>query len=124
MFYCHNCKTFEPNSDYDFRKHDEVHTWANVRDGFGRPINHIICPICGDPLSGFINTKGMSDENIEYYKDVLMMYQVESGGFLFFKEGDKFETIEDLKKDMIDKVAERVRYKMEIIKEYEKVMKS
>jgi len=52
----------------------------NPRDGYGRPITHIICHNCGYELSGFVNTIGQvkqkedESEIIEYYKSVIEGY--------------------------------------------------
>lgn len=119
MFYCNNCNAFELDSFYDSNKHRNINTWSNCRDGYGRGIQHIICPNCGDPLSGFINTQGceMGEEEIEYFKDTLRMYQIEDG-YLHFRKGDRFETIDDLKKDMINKVEERNKQEKERIEKW------
>jgi hypothetical protein len=78
IFYCPQCKKLDINFAFNHKKHKV--TWSNPRDGYGRPITHIICPNCGYELSGFVNTIGQvkqkedESEIIEYYKSVIEGY--------------------------------------------------
>lgn len=80
VFYCPQCKKLEINFEFDEKKDRNKITYMNPRDGYGRPITHIICPSCGYELSGFVNTMGQvkqkedESEIIEYYKSVIEGY--------------------------------------------------
>ena len=80
IFYCPRCKKIEVNFQFNEYKDKNKVTYKNPRDGYGRPITHIICPNCGYELSGFVNTIGQAkqkeDESkiIEYYKAVIEGY--------------------------------------------------
>ena len=74
IFYCPQCKEIKTNLEY---KPDQI-TYFNPRDGYGRPITHIICPYCKYELAGVINMRGIKNKDIfaatEYYKSVIEGY--------------------------------------------------
>ncbi len=68
-FYCPKC---------GFEKEVKVlpkNTVLNVRDGYGMPINHFGCKMCGNLDAGFMYQKfGDMDEKV-YYRSVISLYQ-------------------------------------------------
>jgi hypothetical protein len=76
IFYCPKCKKIEDNFQFDGREQRKLITWKNIRDGYGRPITHIMCPYCSYELSGFMNISGIKkdEELIEYVKYVIEGY--------------------------------------------------
>lgn len=87
LFYCNLCKTYDEN----FNDKNVEHTFTNCRDGYGRMIEHIKCPKCGNVLSGFVKLyeKSECDEDGKrYYKEVIKKYQLnlDEGGFLYNKK--------------------------------------
>ena len=98
LFYCPECK-YE-DVEFKFKNESErrkLLTWVNLRGGHGIAIEHIICPRCGNPLSGvmqLLKDKDFYDDytEIDYYKDLITAYNTETkdGGYLdgdldFFK---------------------------------------
>lgn len=88
VFYCNECKLY--NKDFDDK--NIKHTFTNPRDGWGKMIEHVVCPKCGNVLSGFVRLykkDECSKEGMEYYKEVIKMYQLnhDEGGYL--KDKDK-----------------------------------
>ena len=68
-FYCPNCK-----------KEDKVEkkpsgTVGNIRDGWGTPIGHYECPNCHNLDAGFMKVKEDTEDEREYYRHVIGMYQ-------------------------------------------------
>ena len=85
IFHCPSCSM----TDIDFHFKDERHkqkvtTWMNIRDGWGFPIRHIICPNCGYVLSGVMYTKENDDESIWYIQQTINKYSREGkdGGYI------------------------------------------
>jgi hypothetical protein len=72
IFYCPKCN----KSGLNFELHCDMATWCNTRDGYGRPITHIICPYCNYELAGVVNVSGlkMDEDNIEYFKSIIRGY--------------------------------------------------
>lgn len=89
MFYCPKCDKLEINFKFkSLNEERELHTFSNIRDGWGMPINHIICKDCGNLLAGTViirskDENGIKDE-IEYFKDIITKYNKEEkdGGFI------------------------------------------
>lgn len=71
IFYCPKCNKID--GDFNFNKRTQI-TWKNIRDGYGRPITHIVCPYCKYELSGFINATGMYNKNDMYDKENCVEY--------------------------------------------------
>lgn len=68
-FYCPNCG-----------EEDEVNrlqkgTVGNIRDGFGTPIHHYECFNCHNLDAGFMMERIGNDDEKEYYRHVIGMYQ-------------------------------------------------
>lgn len=85
LFYCPVCKL----ESYNFTFKDEIDkrsikTWINFRGGFGVVIDHIICPNCSNPLSGVMLLKTNKSDEIDYCKNVIKLYNIESkdGGLI------------------------------------------
>ena len=89
LFYCPKCKKQDDafNADdyipqFGLGKLRDDITFLNSRNGYGRHVTHILCPECGYELSGFINYKGLFDENscfshnehMEYLIDIIKGY--------------------------------------------------
>ena len=98
IFYCPKCDTYEENFKFDNPKQErELTTWINIRDSWGVPIRHIICPICGNVLAGVMDLRYKNEDEIWYLKETISMYNKESkdGGYI---EDDKLEwLINDIK---------------------------
>jgi len=74
MYYCPKCKKLDLN--FDITKNNKYATVANIRDGWGRPIQHFLCE-CGNLLAGAMNISGLGnnkEEAIEYAKDIISSY--------------------------------------------------
>ena len=68
-FYCPNCG-----------QEDEVNrlpkgTVGNIRDGWGVPIHHYECHHCYNLDAGFMMERTGNDDEKEYYRHVIGMYQ-------------------------------------------------
>lgn len=99
IFYCPNCKSIDKNFKFkNYQEERELTTWVNIRDGWGRPIKHIICPKCGFVLSGVMN---ISDE--EYVISLIDAYSKESKNGGYIEDGHLNILIQDIikKKDII-----------------------
>ena len=70
FFYCPKCQREEKGVDLK----NNIITWVNCRDGYGTGITHIICPKCGYELAGVMQLRENSEDEIDYYKDVIIMY--------------------------------------------------
>lgn len=72
LFYCPECGKEEIRSDDPYINE---HTISNIRDGYGRPIQHYKCE-CGNYLAGSMNIGGWeADENaIKYCKETIRGY--------------------------------------------------
>lgn len=72
LFYCPECGKEEIKKGCPSR--NEV-TFANIRDGFGRPITHYKCE-CGNLLAGSMDISGWEDDEdlIFYAKDTIKGY--------------------------------------------------
>jgi hypothetical protein len=68
----------DTKEENNFNLRDKTITWKNCRDGWGRPITHIICPDCGYELSGAMQLPDNSKESISYCKSVIEMYSDKS----------------------------------------------
>ena len=85
MFYCPKCGRFELNFNFkDMNEERKLHTFSNIRDGYGTPINHVICTNCKNVLAGVITLRENSNDEINYYKDLIEMYNKErkDGGYI------------------------------------------
>jgi hypothetical protein len=78
IFYCAKCK--KEHIDF-FITRDELRireTWVNPRDFYGTPIHHMICPHCGYVLSGFMEMRNVTMEDlksaIDYVKYTISLY--------------------------------------------------
>lgn len=89
IFYCAKCNKIEIDFKFSSRKEETVReTWLNIRDGYGRPIHHLICPHCGYVLSGYMNWNGEVDDGIfMYIQDTIKMYSTKEYEGKFLKEG-------------------------------------
>lgn len=78
-FFCPNCK-HEDTVDKLPKG-----TVGNIRDGYGTPIHHYECPMCHNLDAGYMAfSLGKMDElsvneQIEYFQDVIGMYQGRRG---------------------------------------------
>lgn len=51
-------------------------TMPNIRDGYGRPINHYECKKCHNLDAGFMSFDNvLTEEDKSYYQHVIKMYQ-------------------------------------------------
>ena len=67
MFYCPKCDKLEINFKFkNLNEERELHTFSNIRDGWGMPINHIICRNCGNLLAGVMTLRKNDKDEIEY----------------------------------------------------------
>jgi len=71
MFYCPKCK-YEA---YIKRKDMPRGTAPNTRDGYGRPIFHYQCPKCENLDAGYIQINTDTEDEKEYSRHVIGMYQ-------------------------------------------------
>lgn len=82
LYYCPKCGKIEivlESSKY--KEYMKEKTYANIRGGYGNPIQHIKCT-CGNYLAGLVNLpKEYNDDDIEYFKSVVAIYN--EGGALF-----------------------------------------
>lgn len=68
-YYCPNC-------NYEDKIKDVPHYAAgNPRDGYGRPIYHFECPNCHNLDAGAMSIQYDDEEEREYYRSVIDMYQ-------------------------------------------------
>ena len=66
MFYCPKCDKLEINFKFkNLNEERELHTFSNIRDGWGMPINHIICRNCGNLLAGVMTLRENDKDEIE-----------------------------------------------------------
>lgn len=72
LFYCPECSKEEIRNDNPYKGEETI---TNVRDGYGRPINHYKCE-CGNYLAGSIDVSGWTDDKhaIEYCKETINGY--------------------------------------------------
>ena len=83
LFYCPKCKKEEIRKDNPYKT-----TLYNIRDGYGRPIQHYKCE-CGNYLAGSIDISDWIDNidinfynnNIEYCKIIIKNYN--EGGYYY-----------------------------------------
>lgn len=75
LYYCPKCGKIEIVSEYSkYKEYVKERTCANIRDGYGRPIQHIKCS-CGNYLAGFISLPEECDsDDIEYFKNIITDY--------------------------------------------------
>ena len=69
MFYCPHCGCLY------YATHLPSGTVPNIRDGFGRSIQHYECNICGNLDAGFIRCNTGSKGDIAYCETVIGLYQ-------------------------------------------------
>lgn len=88
-FYCHNCKHEDKDFQFDSERKDrDKVTWVNPRDGWGMMITHVICPKCGDVLSGYMRIRPSEEEEEDleglysYLKHTLTLYQSDEEGMM------------------------------------------
>lgn len=77
VFYCSKCKTYHEHLEMSNAELRIRSTWTNIRDGYGHPINHMVCPHCGYVLSGYMNLTYEEIQQpgyIEYIIDVIDGY--------------------------------------------------
>ena len=68
-YYCPNCK-------YENKIRDIPYEAAgNIRDGYGWPIFHFECPNCHNLDAGAMGIRDDDEEEREYYRSVISMYQ-------------------------------------------------
>jgi len=85
IFYCPKCGKYEENFKFENPKQEkELTTWVNPRDGHGMMIRHIICPNCGNVLSGIIHIRELDEDGIWYSKTIIDQYNKErkDGGYI------------------------------------------
>ena len=89
LFYCPECKKEEIKNGNPSRMET---TFANIRDGFGRPITHYKCE-CGNLLAGSIIISGWEDDEdlIIYAKETIEGY---NRGGCYYVDG-LYEKIEE-----------------------------
>lgn len=68
-FYCPNC-----GNEMEVEEIPRG-TVANIRDGFGVPIRHYKCDRCSNLDAGFMSERDGSDEEKQYYRQVISRYQ-------------------------------------------------
>lgn len=98
IFYCPNCKSIDKNFKFkNYQEEKELTTWVNIRDGYGRPIRHIICPQCGYLLSGVMNISNEPNA-IEYVMSLIDSYTKENKDGGYIKDGHLNSLIQDIAK--------------------------
>lgn len=98
IFYCPECKKLEINFEFDERKQREQITWVNSRDGWGRPICHIVCPHCGYELSGYMFVLGMI-KNDDDKEDIIQYVKYTIEGYSDGSYCDTKKLLEIIRKD-------------------------
>lgn len=85
LYYCPKCGKIEIVSEYSkYKEYMKERTCANIRDGYGRPIQHIKYN-CGNYLAGLIILPEEYNSNdIDYFKSIIIDYN-ENG--TFFENG-------------------------------------
>lgn len=68
-YYCPNCKYEDKIKDIPRG------AVGNIRDGYGRPISHFECPKCHNLDAGAMSIQDDNEEEREYYRSVISMYQ-------------------------------------------------
>jgi uncharacterized Zn finger protein (UPF0148 family) len=98
IFYCPVCNTYEENFKFENPKQErELTTWLNIRDGYGRPIRHIICPTCGNVLAGVMDVIKFTEDDIWYAKITIDKYNKESKDGGYIADGKLEWLINDIK---------------------------
>lgn len=69
-FYCPKCG----HEEKGVKKLPRM-TVGNLRDGFGTPIHHFKCPMCGNLDAGYMRNSINTEEELKYYQCVIKMYQ-------------------------------------------------
>lgn len=72
MFYCPNCGFEQDGLALSDIPRDRV---GNARDGYGCPIYHYKCPVCGNLDAGAMMEKDKLPTWKEYCKSVISFYQ-------------------------------------------------
>ena len=99
MFYCPKCDKLEINFKFkNLNEERELHTLSNPRDGWGMPINHIICRNCGNLLAGVMTLRKNDKDEIEYLKEVITLYNKEHKDGGFISDGKLEVLISNIKK--------------------------
>lgn len=98
LFYCPKCKKEETREDNPYRYEETI---INMRDGWGRPIQHYKCE-CGNYLAGSMDVSDWADDPdaILYCKETIEGYNPGGcyyDGFMTFN-GDESDMHERAKK--------------------------
>lgn len=89
LFYCPKCKLYSPNHEKIFKNELDIRkTWLNMRDGYGVPITHVICPKCNNLLAGMVNLHSNDMEEIEYFKQLIEAYGLEGKNGGYIRDGE------------------------------------
>ena len=99
IFYCPKCNTYEENFKFENLKQErELTTWINPRDGYGMIIKHIMCPSCGNVLSGIMEARSNDRDEVSYLKGTIEMYNKESKDGGMINDGELKWLIDDIKR--------------------------
>lgn len=96
LFYCPECGKIKLIKEYlEIKKYRNETSFINIRDGYGRPINHIKCE-CGNYLSGMMYLEKEDSQDIEYIKNIIAEYNKNGNYFnkdLFFYAKEHYECV-------------------------------
>lgn len=101
LFYCPECGKTKLIKEYlEIKKYRDETSFMNIRDGYGRPINHIKCE-CGNYLSGMMYLEKEDSQDIEYIKNIITEYNKDGNYFreslLSYAKG-RYEYIKEIRK--------------------------
>lgn len=78
MFYCPSCGLEQDGLSMRDIPRDRV---VNPRDGYGTPIYHYKCPVCGNLDAGAMLDKTLDDPGWKYYCKIVIKYYQGVRGF-------------------------------------------
>lgn len=100
IFYCPKCNSIDENFRFKSNQEErDLTTWVNPRDGYGMMIRHIICPHCGNILSGIMLTRTGDGNEVDYIKSIIDEYNKETKDGGYISDGQLEKLINTIKKN-------------------------